>query len=249
MLRGIWARCALVVVTISMALPVVLLVTPFPRFGNLSMRFGRLWSRAMLAVVGARVTYQGLEHIPLGRPCIFMANHQSIVDIWALIRILPLSTRFVAKQELFRIPVFGWVLATAGFVSIDRSNRMEAIRSLELAAKRIRSGLSLVMFPEGTRTRDGRLRPFKKGAFHLALRAGVPVVPVAITGSFEIMPPGTLSVRPGTVRVFFEPAVDVAGFQPDDYKGLLQAVAATIERRVHPPAFEREADAAQLEMP
>jgi 1-acyl-sn-glycerol-3-phosphate acyltransferase len=180
------------------------------------------------------VRYVGLEHIDRTAPQVFIANHQSMADIWALLAVLPPSSRFVAKRELFRIPIFGWALAAAGFVPIERSKHSGALRSLDVAAERIRQGHSLVLFPEGTRTRDGRLRPFKKGAFHLALRAGVPVVPVAISGSFELLPPRTLRVHPGPVHVRFEPPLDVAPFQPTDHAGLLEAVRATIARRLEP---------------
>jgi 1-acyl-sn-glycerol-3-phosphate acyltransferase len=229
MWRGIWTRCVLLVMTLILAPSATVVVLLFPRLNDFSMRAAKVWSRALLRATGARVHYEGLEHVR-DAPRVYIANHQSMVDIWALISILPRSTRFVAKRELFRIPVFGWLLRTAEFTPVDRSNRAEAIRSLSLAAERVRAGRSIVLFPEGTRSRDGQLRPFKKGAFYLALAAGVPVVPVAITGSFDVMPPGSLRVYPGDVRVRFQPEIDVAVHQPDDHAGLQARVRSAVER-------------------
>jgi 1-acyl-sn-glycerol-3-phosphate acyltransferase len=231
MLRGIWVRCVLLVMTVLLATPVAILVLLVPRWGNLVVHAGRLWSRSLLAASGARVTYHGLEHASKRDPCIFIANHQSVVDVWAMLCLVPPNTRFVAKRELFRIPIFGWALAATGCVPIDRGNRASAIRSLGVAAQRIRDGRSVVLFPEGSRSLDGTLGPFKKGAFHLAVRAGVPVVPVAITGSFDVVPPRTLRVAPGAVEVFVESPIDVTPFLPDDHQGLAALVRRTIARR------------------
>jgi len=232
MLRGIWAFFTLGVVSVALSLPVVVILPLVPRWNHLPMVMARLWSRIMLRVVGARVTYHD-PHDALGRSkCVFIANHCSNVDIWALARVLPLGSRFVAKQELFRVPVLGWAMAASGFISIDRSNRAEAIRSLRQAAEKVRAGPPVILFPEGTRSRDGRLKPFKKGAFHLAMQAGVPLIPVAIKGTFQIMPPGSLRVRPGPVDVFFEQAVDVTGHEPERSDRLSQTVRAAIARRL-----------------
>jgi len=235
MIRGIWARCVLLVATMLLALPTAIVTLLVPRWGNLVMVTGKLWSRIMLTAVGARVTYHGLDRIDDKAPRIFIANHLSMIDIWVMLTLIPPSTRFVAKQELFRIPVFGWALAGAGSIPINRSNRKEAIRSLGLAAERIRAGRSVVLFPEGTRSRDGRLQPFKKGAFHLAVRAGVPVTPVAITGSFDVMSPASFRIVPGPVDVYVEPLIDVEPYRPADPAGLMSVVHATIERRFRTP--------------
>lgn len=231
MLRGIWASLVLVLATAALAFPAFVVALLVPRWNDVAMLLGRVWSRIMLRTVGARVSYHGLSRALEQTPCIFAANHQSQIDIWALARVVPVATRFAAKRELFRIPLLGWVLATADFVPIDRSNRAEAMRSLGRAVEQIRRGRSLVLFPEGARSRDGRLRPFKKGPFHVAVAAGVPVVPVAIRGSFDVLAPGSLRVRPGAVDVFFEPAIDVAPYGAD---GLAELVA-----RVHGAIAER----------
>lgn len=227
MLRGLYATIVLVLTTSLFGTPAIVL-SLLCRGSDATMRFGKLWSRAMLAAVGARVTYRGLEHSYSHIPCIYIANHQSNVDIWALIKALPPRTRFVAKQSIFKIPVLGWAMAAAGFVPIDRSNRNRAVRSLKVAAEKVRSGRPVVLFPEGTRSTIGTMLPFKKGPFHLALQAGVPVVPVAISGSGRILPRRSLRVTPGPVTVSFLPPIEVAEYQPDDHDGLRDRVRAAL---------------------
>lgn len=231
MLRGIWVRCVLLVTTAVLGTLITVVVLLVPRWSNFVIYAGRFWAWTLLTAAGVRVTHHGREHAQKHEPCVFIANHQSAVDIVAMLGLIPPSTRFVAKQELFRVPIFGWALAASGCVPIDRRNRIEAIRSLNVAAKQVRDGRSVVLFPEGSRSRDGSLGPFKKGAFHLGVQAGVPVVPVAIIGSFDIFPPGSLRVVPGSVEVFVEPPIDVTPFQPDDYNGLSAVVRSAIERR------------------
>jgi len=208
----------------------------FFRRSDFIMGVGRVWSRMALWACGARVRYHDLERISARRPCIYIANHQSNVDVWVLLRVLPRSTRFVAKQSLFRVPFLGRALKAAGFIPIDRKNKTRAIRSLNLAADRIRDGRSVVLFPEGTRSRDGRLQPFKKGPFHLALQAGVPIVPIAIAGGGAVMPAGIARATPGDVDVFVLPPIEVEPFLPDDLRGLLDTVHRSIQRAL--PAGE-----------
>ena len=246
MLRGIWVRCVLAFLTVLLATPLTIVLLLVPRWSNLLVTTGRIWSRSMLAATGVRVTFHGIDNAYRHSPCIFISNHQSIVDIWVMFSFVPPETRFVAKQELFRLPFLGWVLRASGCIAINRGRRAEAIRSLRIAGERVRTGCSVVLFPEGSRSDDGRLGPFKKGGFHLALQAGVPVVPVAITGSFDVMPKNTLKVTPGPVEVFVEPPIDVARFQPEDYAGLLAEVHDVIERRFDGRRQESDASAVPI---
>jgi 1-acyl-sn-glycerol-3-phosphate acyltransferase len=229
MVRGLFASALFVAITALLGFSAAVAQLVRPR-SDAIMRLGRLWSRTMLWAVGARVTYTGLEHTRTHLPCIFVSNHESNVDIWALIRVLPAPTRFVAKQSLFRVPFMGWAMSAGGFIPIDRGKRNRAIRSLGVAAERIRAGRPVLLFAEGTRSRDGTLQPFKKGPFHLALKARVPLVPVAIRGSWEVMRPGSLRVKPGPVHVEFLPAVDPGEFLPNDTKGLSHRMRETIRR-------------------
>lgn len=174
---------------------------PFDRSGDAVLVLARLWSRLLLATARVRITVRMHGALEPGQPYVFVANHLSSVDIWALFVVLPVKLRFIAKKQLGHIPVFGWAMAAGRFIFIDRQNPAAARRSIDRAAERIRHGSSVAIFPEGTRSRDGLLGPFKKGAFHLAAQAGVPIVPVAIRGSREIMPRGSLLVRRGHVEV------------------------------------------------
>jgi len=237
MLRGVWVALVLVLATIAAGIPAIVLGALWPR-RDYVQHAARAWSRAMLAATGARVEWVGVARTRDETPKVYIANHQSFVDVWALLRILPSRTRFVAKQELRHVPVLGWAMAAGGFIFVDRSNRSRAIHSLRAAAETIRAGRSVLMFAEGTRTRDGRLQPFKRGPFHLALEARVPVVPVAITGSWLILPPDSWRVRPGPVRVEFLEPIDVLAHLPDDISGLLERVHAALRARVEAAPVE-----------
>jgi 1-acyl-sn-glycerol-3-phosphate acyltransferase len=177
--------------------------------------------------MGIAPVYSGLEHAAGTAPRIFLANHLSTLDIWVMAPVLPVTTRFVSKRTIFWIPVLGQAMAVAGFIPIDRKDRKSAIRSLSRATETIRRGASVILFPEGTRSRDGRLARFKRGSFHLALEAGVPVVPVAISGTYHVVKPRSIVVRPGPVHVTFAPPIDVA-----TYGGDLDGLMATVYREI-----------------
>ncbi len=183
------------------------------------------WSRSSLWVAGVRIALEPLPPLPEG-PLIFASNHESAIDIWVLLARLPRSVRFVAKQELFRIPIFGQYMRLGGHVPVDRRNHAQAVASLRQAAALVRHGTSLIVFPEGTRSRDGRILPFKKGPFALASEAGVPVVPVAISGTGDITPKGLVAISPGVARVAVGEPVDPARF-PDR-----TALLVEVRRRV-----------------
>ncbi len=159
----------------------------------------RYWARSILFVSRTRVQITGLSHIDPDRPYIFMPNHTSNFDIPVLLSHLPVQFRWLAKAELFKFPLFGYAMKRAGYISIDRSNRKSAFESLEQAAAAIRNGKSVMIFPEGTRSRDYTIHEFKKGGFVLAIKSGVPIVPVIIHGTWRIMSKNGLMIRPGNV--------------------------------------------------
>ena len=161
----------------------------------------RWWSRTIARCSGVEITVEGMENLEWDRPYIFAANHQSQFDIMALDGFLMVDFRWMAKKELFRIPLVGAGMRLAGTIPIDRSRGRQAMKSLAEAATRIAAGTSVVIFPEGTRTRDGRLQPFKSGAMYLAIKSGVDIVPMAIVGGFEIMPKGCFLVKPGRMVI------------------------------------------------
>ncbi|PLX75823.1 MAG: 1-acyl-sn-glycerol-3-phosphate acyltransferase [Desulfuromonas sp.] len=186
------------------------------------------WGRTAFRVAGGRVETEGEENIPPDRPVIFISNHQSNFDIPTLYAGLPVQFRWLAKQELFDIPVFGLAMKRSGYIPVDRSDNRKSMISMKHAADRIRQGTSVVVFPEGTRSPDGKLLPFKKGGFMLALKSGVPVVPVAIIGSRDLCPKGSLRIRGGTIRVrFFEP-IETADLTNRDRDDLIDRVFQTI---------------------
>jgi 1-acyl-sn-glycerol-3-phosphate acyltransferase len=158
--------------------------------------FARFWGRLGLFMAGIKITVSGSELLPDG-PMIVMSNHASNFDILAMQGYFPRPLSWIAKKELFSIPVFGWSMKRGGYIPLDRSDGRKALKSMEEAAQQIRSGTSVIVFPEGTRTRDGHLLPFKRGGFLLSVRAGVPVVPVSIVGSFAINPGGSLGLNLG----------------------------------------------------
>lgn len=181
-----------------------------PPRGNVMYWSACAWSRGLLWASGVRVTHHFAEPLPR-RPFVFMANHRSTFDIPALLATLPGQTRFLAKRSLFKIPIFGWGLAAGGFVPVDRGNRRRARETMKVAAERLRKGRSLLIFPEETRSLDGRMLPFKGGGFLLARESGLPVVPVGIRGSRSVEKPGSLVIHPGSIEVRYGHPIEAAG--------------------------------------
>jgi len=160
-----------------------------------------IWARSILFGSRIKVRIRGLSNIDFSQSYIYMLNHQSYFDIPVVLGCMPVQFRWLAKHELFKIPLFGMAMRRAGYISINRSNRRSAFRSLKTAARIIRSGVSVVIFPEGTRSPDGRIQPFKKGGFVLAIQSGVPIVPVIIQGTSAIRPKEGKKIIPGEVLI------------------------------------------------
>jgi len=170
----------------------------------------RLWSRLLLRLLRVGVKVEGLAHAPAG-PAVYAANHSSSLDILVLLAQLPGDPKIVYKRSLSLVPLLGWSMALAGHIAIDRSNPFRARRSLDVAARRIRAGTSVLVFPEGTRSHDGRVQHFKRGSFSLAIEAGASVVPVSLVGVKAVVPSGLLDVRPGSVLLRVHPPIPVSG--------------------------------------
>jgi 1-acyl-sn-glycerol-3-phosphate acyltransferase len=185
------------------------------------------WSRQLLRAAGTPVRVAGIERIPQG-PVVYASNHSSMFDIWALAATLPGSVRLVAKQELARIPLLGRAMVTAGHVMIDREHPRRALAAYERAADVIRSGVSAVVFPEGTRSRTGELLPFKNAPFGLAIAAQVPVVPVYVRNTFEIMPKGGVRLRPRPIEIEVGDPIATAGMTLERRQELRERVHAAI---------------------
>lgn len=184
-------------------------------------------------IAGIRVRVEGIENIPPG-VCIFAANHASNVDPLAFIPAIPRRVALLVKKELFRVPFLSAGMRLAHFVAVDRSDREAAAASVDTAIRRLREGLSFAIFAEGTRSPDGRLRPFKKGAFVMAIMAGTPVVPVSIAGTQRLQPKGSWTIRPGEVTVRFGPPVDGSRYSMDRRGELLAAVESLVAAALPP---------------
>lgn len=194
---------------------------PFYRVQFFTIRLARIHGRVVLWLAGATLKVRGIEHIRTGRSYIFAANHASYFDIPTVYAAIPADIRIMYKKELEKVPVFGWALRFGTtFIPVERGRSLEAAKSLEAAIDRIRGGASVILFPEGTRTPDGHIQPFKRGAFHLAIAAGVPVVPVTINGTYRILPKGTLRLGKGDISVVLSEPVQPP--ETDSREGQIQ---------------------------
>ena len=209
----------IVVATIGFGIPSILAAFIPPR-GDWYLPFARGWARTVLRATGVRLSVSGRERVPPGG-CVYFANHESLFDIFVLLSALPGRLRFLAKKSLFAIPVLGWSMAAAGFVPVDRDDRKHAAESLDVAARRLRAGMRIIIFPEQTRTRTGEMLPFKKGGALLAIRTGAPIAPVAIAGTFAIQQRGGFFLSPGDVAVEIGDPIDVGSRTVADRNGVV----------------------------
>ncbi|SET02917.1 lysophospholipid acyltransferase family protein [Stigmatella erecta] len=187
-----------------------------------------IWSPVLVWAGGGKIVVHGMENVDPKRPTIYVSNHQSTLDIPVLFMAVPVNFRYVAKSQLAWVPFIGWYLWVAGHIFVNRSNRSGAIESLRAAARKIRAGASIFLYPEGTRSPDGRILPFKKGPFALALEARVPICPVTVEGTARIMPKNSWNITPGPIHVKIGKPIDTTGFAENDRAGLARAVRDVI---------------------
>jgi len=223
----IWRVPLVVLLTIVMG-TVSVCCSLFDGTGRLQHACAVAWSRMILLITRARVHVIGLQKLDPGRGYIFTANHLSMFDIWVFLAYLPFQFRFVAKESLFRWPFLGWHLKRAGNISIDRRNPRQALHSYEAASKKINSGISMVIFPEGMRTWGDTVAPFKRGSFLLAQKAGAPIVPVTLIGSHRLLARGSVMVRPGTIEVRIHDPIEYDEYRNLDLQTLAESVRQTI---------------------
>jgi 1-acyl-sn-glycerol-3-phosphate acyltransferase len=234
-----------VIIALFLTLCTVLLGLPLLLYTVVTRSTGPLYwtgTRSLLVVgwiAGMRVRTEGSENIPSG-VCLFVSNHTSNMDIPALLYAIPRRIAFVAKQSLFRIPVVGTAIRLANFVPVDRSRRDAVLAVVKQVVEFIRAGTSFLVFPEGTRSRDGRLQPFKHSAFLIAIQSGVPVVPVACAGAHRVMPRHSLRIHPGDVLIRFGRPIDVSecgtGDRSEVARRAFEAVAAMLPQEQRPRA-------------
>ena len=222
-------------VALVLSVGLCFLVAPFLGGRRAFWRVAPWYIRGTALAFGIRRQLVGWEGLPAAlrdgpQPAVFIGNHTSLFDPPLMISTLPCQPVFIAKRELARVPFLGWVIWLADFIFIDRGNRQASLESLQRAAQQIRSGQSIVAFPEGTRSRDGQLLPFKKGVFALAFEAGVCLVPFAIHGGPEILPKGTWRVKDGPYRITVGEPLEPADFQ--DVEALRVAAEAAVRALV-----------------
>jgi 1-acyl-sn-glycerol-3-phosphate acyltransferase len=215
-------------VSAAVVASLVILTYPFREHERMSHGLARIWARIALMACGVKVRVEGLEHVQGAGPYVFMSNHQGTYDIFSLHAHLPFHFKWLAKKELFSIPLLGWAMAVAGYIRIDREGTRETVDAMNEAAQKIHDGMSVVIFPEGTRSPDGSIQPFKKGGFTLALKAKVPIVPVAISGSRDVMPKGRLSAASGVIRIRMDHPIETESLPLRDRKLLMEKVRETI---------------------
>lgn len=218
--------------TVPLTVIGILAAMPFLGPRRAFFAVGPMFARGMAWFCHVPFTLRGWERLPEAirdgrQSVIFMSNHESQLDPPILVAALPVPAVYIAKQELKYVPFIGWAGWAAGVIFIDRGDRERAIRSIHAAAQQIRGGKNVVIFPEGTRNRTGQMLPFKKGGFALAMDAGVPIVPMATLGGHEVLPPGSLRVRPGRYVVAVGEPVDPAAHA--DRESLIAAVRGRIE--------------------
>jgi 1-acyl-sn-glycerol-3-phosphate acyltransferase len=227
MIRTVFVWSCIVIATLILGF-LAFLTYPLDRKGRVVHRYAKLWGKVALAANRVKVEMMGMEHLRREDSYIFMSNHQGSYDIFALLGYLPFQFKWLAKKELFSIPFFGWTMAAAGYIRIDREGTRETVGALNKAAQRIRDGMSVVIFPEGSRSGDGSIQPFKKGGFTLAIKSGVPIVPVTITGSRDIMPRDRLTVSPGEIQIQIGHPIETQHYSLKDRNSLMEKVRKAI---------------------
>jgi len=214
------------------------------RHGKVVYRINKFWTWAILRAGGVKLKVTGLEKLDASRQYIFMVNHQSNVDIPILVQSLPqFQLRWIAKRELLWVPFFGWAMWATKHIFVDRANALNAVKSLRRAKRRIAAGISVVVFPEGTRSRDGQVQRFKKGGFLLAVESKTEIVPIAIKGSRDLLPSGAWRLRSGTVEVVVDQPVSIAGYRPGNLRLLSDQVRQTIAGQLRQSSRENSAAA------
>jgi 1-acyl-sn-glycerol-3-phosphate acyltransferase len=226
MLRALYVSLAAFTMIFVLGIP-LLLYAALSRNTDVLYGVGVYCAGLVLRIAGVRLEVRGREKVPVGRAVVFMANHQSNADPPALAATLP-PVLFLAKKEAFRIPILGRAMRLRGFVSVDRKNRERAARAIDEAAGALRNGKSFLVYPEGTRSPDGRLQPLRKGVFVMALKAGAPIVPVSVSGATHIMRKGEWAVHSGLIRITLQDPVQTENRSLDDRDQVMEEVRRAI---------------------
>jgi len=224
MLRFIGLNGLIILHTIVFCLWAALLTLFGCKSRGIHFYVAKPWARVILWLSGVKVSTRGCEDVDGRIPRIYMTNHQSYFDILGLLAYLPVDFKFLLKQELMRIPLFGFAMKRAGYIGIERNDPRKAVKSMQRAAERIRNGASVLIFPEGTRSVDGRLQEFKRGGFKLALKSRCDIVPVVIQGSRHIMPKGSFTIRRGHFTLSVGKPIPIGDYSAKDIGALMARV-------------------------
>ena len=238
MLRTIWTALVAFLVTIPAA-SAVIAVAAFSSNAQTIDAIIRWWARSIVRAAGIRLHGERLETIDREKRYILVSNHYSYFDIPCILAAVPQPIRFMAKVSLFKIPLFGWALARAGFIPIDRKNRRTAVKSFDQAGDRIRRGNTIVIFPEEGRSRERTMRQFQRGAFLLAIKSGLPILPIAVDGTFDVLRVGAKYVTPGKVTIKAGTQIPTEGASVREKEKLAEQARAQIEKMLFgyaPPA-------------
>ena len=233
--RGVRAPTLLNYLHSAVAIPLIYLYTAAMGTLSLAVSFfdphgrrqhwcAQMWCRMITLTTCTPVRVHGREHLREGESYVFLSTHQSWMDIPVMLGYIPAQLRIAAKKEVFRIPFLGWHMRRAGHIPVDRSSTAEAVATLQRAVGDIRDGICAFVFPEGTRSRDGSLQPFKKGGFMLALQSGVAIVPVTIVGSRQVLPRDSIIFRPRPIDLYIDAPIQTAGLTAEDVPRLMEEV-------------------------
>lgn len=208
----------------------------FDKKGDSLMHVARVWAKSLLWVSGVRVTVEGLEHIGSMNSYVFATNHASYMDTPVVLSSIPVQFRFLAKRGLFKIPFLGTHLGQAGHIPVPREDPRASVKTMQTAAEVVRNRrISLLIFPEGGRSHDGIMQPFKEGAAYIAIRAGVPIVPAALIGTREVLPFGSGTPLPGAVTLRIMKPIETTGMSLKDRQKLTERVHAMVLQAVEAP--------------
>jgi 1-acyl-sn-glycerol-3-phosphate acyltransferase len=205
----------------------------FDRSGDSSHRFNRLWAKLTMWASASSIEVIGEDNLLKDRGQIIVSNHQSGFDIYSLTACLPLQIRWLSKESLFRIPLMGWAMSASRYIPIDRDNPRKALKSLKKAENAVKKGYSVIIFPEGTRTRDGNLQEFKKGTLYIAKKGKLPITPLTILGTFDIMKKGSIKIRPSRIKVIIDPSIPYEDIEGKSEQEVLARLYNTIESNLN----------------
>jgi 1-acyl-sn-glycerol-3-phosphate acyltransferase len=232
-LRIALTALGLVVVTGILAPPLIV-ISLITSSGEPTFRIMRWWGLAISKCMGITVSLIGAEKIVPGQSYIVTPNHQGYADVLALISVLPVRFRWVIKKELLKVPLFGRALGGTGAISLDRTNRAQSVQRLKDGAEKLKGGWSVLIYPEGTRTPDGQLQPFKKGAFMMAVQTGLPILPVTSNGAHKVLPKKTIVFRSGHITVTIGDPINTEGMTESDVPELMEKTRQAVAKNLDP---------------